>query len=410
MDPIITWSLLVGAIMLLAALGKGPLKKIPVSPPFLYLLTGVAIGPWGLNLLDVNVFDNTKVVEILTEIAVVLSLLSAGLKLYPSWNYMGKTPLLLASVTMLLTISAMAAIGFFLLGLSLGAAILLGAIIAPTDPVLAGEVQVNDHDDTDKLRYALTGEAGFNDGAAFPFVMLGLGLLGLHEIGEFGWTWFAIDLVWATLAGLGFGWLCGWGISRAASWLKESADEPAVAEELLTLGMIGMSYGGALLINSYGFLAVFASGVAMRFYADKALDESKHSDDLMKSVTSVNEQVGQLMEVALVVLIGAMLANHWSVGTHWWLAMVLFVILRPLAVAIGLAFNKIDFSKKTLIGFFGIRGIGSVYYLSYAIAHGFVSQDSELVTEVIFTIITFSILIHTNGASIIMSYYGQRKV
>ena len=409
MEPITTWSLITGAVLLVAALGKGPLKRIPVSLPFLYLLTGVAIGPWGLKLLDVDVFNDTKLVETLTEIAVVVSLLSAGLKLDPSWRHMLKTPLPLATTTMVLTIACVTAIGVFFLGLPLGAAILLGAIIAPTDPVLAGAVQVKHHNDTDQLRYALTGEAGFNDGAAFPFIMLGLGLLGLHEVGEFGWIWFAKDLLWATFAGLGFGWLCGWGISRVASWLEESTDQPAVTEELLTLGMIGLSYGGALLIHSYGFLAVFASGVAMRFYADSEADESKHSDDLMKTVTSINEQVGQLMEVALVVLIGAMLANHWSVGTHWWVAIVLFFGFRPVAVAAGLALNKLDLSKKTLIGFFGIRGIGSVYYLSYAIDHGFVSENSQLVADVAFAVIAWSLLIHTNVASVIMALYRRQE-
>ena len=408
MEPITTWSLLAGAVMLVAALGKGPLKKIPVSLPFLYLLTGIAIGPWGLQLLDINVFDDTKLVETLTEIAVVISLLSAGLKLDPSWRHMLKTPIPLASGTMLLTIAAVTAIGVYGLGLPLGAAILLGAIIAPTDPVLAGEVSVKHHNDTDQLRYALTGEAGFNDGAAFPFIMLGLGLLGLHEIGEFGWIWIAKDLLWATAAGLGFGWLCGWGISRVASWLKDSSDQPVVTEELLTLGMIGLSYGGALLIHSYGFLAVFASGVAMRFYADSE-NEEKHSDDLMKSVTSINEQVGQLLEVALVVLIGAMLANHWSIGTHWWVAIALFFVLRPLAVAVGLAFSKLELSRRALIGFFGIRGIGSVYYLSYAIDHDFVSEDASVVANVTFAVIACSLLIHTNAASVIMALYRRQE-
>ena len=407
MEPITTWSLLIGAVLLVAALGKGPLKRIPVSLPFLYLLTGVAIGPWGLKLLDVDVFDDTKVVETITEIAVVVSLLSAGLKLDPSWRHMLQTPIPLASVTMLLTIAAVTVIGVYFLGLPVGAAILLGAIIAPTDPVLAGEVQVKHHNDTDQLRYALTGEAGFNDGAAFPFVMLGLGLLGLHEIGSFGWIWFAKDLVWATFAGLGFGWLCGWGISRVASWLKDRADQPVVTEELLTLGMIGLSYGGALLIHSYGFLAVFASGVAMRFFADSEV-EDKHSGDLMKSVTSINEQIGQLLEVACVVLIGAMLANHWSIGKYWWVAIVLFFILRPLAVVVSLPMSEIDLSRKALIGFFGIRGIGSVYYLSYAIDHDFIAQDARLVADVTFAVIACSLLIHTNAASVIMTFYRKQ--
>ena len=409
MEPITTWSLLIGAVLLVSALGKGPLKRIPVSLPFLYLLTGIAIGPWGLKLLDVDVFDDTKLVETLTEIAVVISLLSAGLKLDPSWSHMLRTPIPLATGTMVLTIAAVTAIGVYFLGLPLGAAILLGAIIAPTDPVLAGEVQVKHHNDTDQLRYALTGEAGFNDGAAFPFVMLGLGLLGLHEVGQLGWIWVAKDLLWATFAGLGFGWLCGWGISRVASWLKDSSDQPVVSEELLTLGMIGLSYGGGLLIHSYGFLAVFASGVAMRYYADSQR-EDKHSDDLMKSVTSINEQLGQLLEVACVVLIGAMLANHWSIGTHWWVAIVLFFVLRPAAVAIALAFSKTNFARKSLIGFFGIRGIGSVYYLSYAIDHDFVSQDARLVADVTFAVIACSLLIHTNVASIIMTFYRGQEI
>ena len=229
----------------------------------------------------------------------------------------------------------------------------------------------------------------------------------MHEIGELGWVWFAKDLLWATFAGLGFGWLCGWAISRVASWLKESSEQPVVTEELLTLGMIGLSYGGALLIHSYGFLAVFAAGVAMRFYADSE-EEGKHSDDLMKSVTTVNEQIGQLMEVALVVLIGAMLANHWSVGTHWWVALVLFFVLRPVAVAVGLAFSKVDLSRQALIGFFGIRGIGSVYYLCYAIDHDFVSQDAQLVADVTFAVIACSLLVHTNTASVIMSVYRRQ--
>ena len=126
MEPITTWSLLAGAVLLVAALGNGPLKRIPVSLPFLYLLTGIAIGPWGLKLLDVDVFDDTKLVETLTEIAVVVSLLSAGLKLDPSWRHMLQTPLPLATTTMVLTIAAVAAIGVYFLGLPLGAAILLG--------------------------------------------------------------------------------------------------------------------------------------------------------------------------------------------------------------------------------------------------------------------------------------------
>lgn len=411
MNDITIWSLIVGSVFLLAALGDGPLHRWPISMPVIYLGVGVAIGPWGLGVLQLDLIKNAKVIEVLTEVAVLVSLLTAGLKLSPSWSYLLRAPIPLASLAMVLTIVGIAALAYFAVGLSLGAAILLGAILAPTDPVLAGEVQVKDENDRDKLRYSLTGEAGLNDGAAFPFVMLGLGILGIHQLGDLGWRWLAIDLIWATVAGIGCGWAAGYLVSRLAVWVKRHSAKPAVSEELLTLGLIGFSYGAALAISSYGFLAVFAAGVAMRRFAD---DEKKNPTDstanqMMLEVIGINQRFGEVLGVALVVLIGCLMTTIWTLESDWWIALILFAILRPLAVFIALAHGDVSKLQKRLIAFFGIRGIGSLYYLTYAIEQGLDEATAVRLGGIVLTTIALSLLIHSNAATPILAYYTRKQ-
>ncbi|EKJ99346.1 sodium/hydrogen exchanger family protein [Rhodopirellula baltica SH28] len=408
MEPVTAWALLSGLIFLLAALGRGPMRRWPVSMPAIYLLIGAAIGPWGLRLLDFQLIKHVKVVESVTEVAVLISLLTAGLQLKPRWHHYLRAPIPLASVTMVVTIAGVAMVGTMLLDLPLGAAILLGAVLAPTDPVLASDVQVKHHDDTDRLRYALTGEAGLNDGAAFPFIMLGLGLLGHHQLGEYGWRWITVDLLWATTAGLGIGWLSGYSVSRVAVWIKRQTNSPAACEEALTLGLIGLSYGAALLLHAYGFLAVFAAGVAMRRYAERQSDDEQPGK-LMHTVTEVNDQFGHIVEVAVVVLVGALSTSYWTMASDWWIAMLVFFLFRPLGVLLALAVKDIRFSQKILISLFGIRGIGSLYYLSYAISHGLEDPIANRLAGIVLTTITLSIMIHSNVASLMMRRYAEEK-
>ena len=150
------------------------------------------------------------------------------------------------------------------LGLSWGAAVLLGAVLAPTDPVLASDVQVEHAADRDRLRFSLTGEAGMNDGTAFPFVMLGLWLMNLHAPGTSIWRWMAVDLVWAVAGGLGVGTLIGTLVGQLVIYLRRKHRVALGLDEFLSLGLIGLSYGLALAAHAYGFLAVFAAGLALR--------------------------------------------------------------------------------------------------------------------------------------------------
>jgi sodium/hydrogen antiporter len=259
------WFVIIGVLLISIALVYSILKPKPISPELLYLLVGVLLGPAGVELIILNPLANAHLLERLTEIVVLISLFSAGLKLRtPLYDGRWKLPVRLASVSMIITVLLVAAVGIWGLGLTVGAAILLGALLAPTDPVLASDVQVKNPLDQDQLRFSLTGEAGMNDGTAFPFVMLGLGLLGLHELGDMGLRWLTVDVLWAISGGFGSGWLWGTLIGMLVLYLRKRRQETAGLDDFLALGLIALAYGTAMLLSTYGFLAVFAAGLALR--------------------------------------------------------------------------------------------------------------------------------------------------
>lgn len=408
MKDVAIWSLIIGGVFLLSALGRGPLKKLPVGMPMLYLLVGVLIGPWGLGLWELSLLEDSKLIEVLAEIAVLVSLLTAGLRLVPDASCYLRAPVPLATIGMLLTIAGVAAVGVFGLDLSLGAAVLLGAVLAPTDPVLAGSVQVKDEDDTDRLRYSLTGEAGLNDGAAFPFIMLGLGMIGIHDLGTAGWRWLTVDLLWAVGAGLASGWIMGYLVSRLAIWVERVTSESTMAEELLTLALIGLSYGAAMSIGSYGFLAVFAAGVATRYFAEVDQDD-EHPERTVREVADVNEQFEQLLEVALVVVTGVLISEHWSIAQDWGFALGLFCVIRPLATTVALWKSGLSMLQRSMIACFGIRGIGSLYYLAYAIGKELPTDLAEQLSGLVVTTVVLSLILHSNLASALLTYYESRR-
>lgn len=222
------WYVVVGLLLIGMALSGSVLRRLPLTASMFYLAIGFALGPAGLELIRLDPVGHAALLERFTEVAVIISLFTAGLKLRtPLADRRWLLPLRLASVSMVLTVGLVAAAGVVGLGLPPGAAVLLGAVLAPTDPVLASDVQVTDPFDRDRLRFALTGEAGMNDGTAFPFVLLGLGLLGCTSWGPAaggGWrstccgppqaAW-PSAACWAPWSG---GWCCTCGGSTRRAW------------------------------------------------------------------------------------------------------------------------------------------------------------------------------------------------
>lgn len=425
------WFIVVGLLLLGMALGRAFIERLPVSTAMLYLTFGIAIGPVGLGLLDLDPLGEAPLLERLTEVAVIVSLFTAGLKLRMDWrDRRWLLPIRLATLSMVLTIALVALVGTLGLGLPLGAAILLGAVLAPTDPVLAADVQVSRPGDRDTVRFGLTGEAGLNDGAAFPFVMLGLGLLGLHELGPSGLRWLTIDLVWATVAGLAVGAALGAVVGKLTLRLRRTNGAAVGTEELLTLGLIALSYGAALLVLGYGFLAVFAAGAALRRIERQATGEELHpleeesvedpsgldvaSDPehapayLAREVLSLNEGFERIAEAALVVAVGSMLRFDGLPAGAIWFVPLLLVVIRPLAVFFGLIGEPIAPTQRRLIGWFGIRGIGSLYYILYAVEHGLREGIAERMVAITLTVIAVSVVVHGVSVTPLMGWYGKR--
>lgn len=432
------WCLIVGLVLLAMALAGSVLKRLPLSASMLYLAAGFGLGPIGLGLLEADPFGQSRLFERLAEIAVLISLFVAGLKLsVPLRSARWFLPLRLAIVSMLLTIVLITAAGMWALGLPLGAAVLLGAILAPTDPVLASDVQLTNPADRDRLRFSLTGEAGLNDGVAFPFVMLGLGLLGLHELGEAGWKWLAIDVVWGIGTGLAAGGVLGFLTSRLVVYLRVRHREAVGLDEFLALGLIALSYGVALLMHTWGFLAVFAAGLAFRrveaqpgdrtalhsalhdaselggkeIAANEAVaTDPRHASSYMtQAVLGFNEQLERVGEVALVIILGAMLAYTPLPGTVLWFLPLLFLVIRPASVWAAVRGLPCSRLQLGMMSWFGIRGVGSIYYLMFAINHGLPRPLAEQLAAITLAVVATSIIVHGISVTPLMRYYEREE-
>jgi NhaP-type Na+/H+ or K+/H+ antiporter len=427
-------AIIIGLLLIVMTMGGSFLSRLPLSAAMLYLGVGVAIGPLGLGLLQLDALNNKVLLERVTEIAVLISLFTAGMKLeLPLRDRRWRIPVQLATISMVATVAAITALGVYGLGLSLGASVLLGAILAPTDPVLASDVQVANPGDRDRLRFGLTGEGGLNDGTAFPFVMLGLGLLGLHELGEGGWRWWAVDVLWAVTAGLGLGYLLGTLVGRAIIYLRMRHREALGSDEFIALGLIALTYGVALLSHTYGFLAVFAAGLALRRIdeatpaapakppetaisaptlspAEQAASGAQAPANMMNAVQRFNSQLESFVEVGIVLAVGVLLATIEFQRDALWFVPVLFLLVRPLAVYAGLLGTQVKGSQRNLMGWFGIRGIGSLYYLLYAINHGIEPVLAERLLSITLAVVVASVVAHGISVTPLMKHYEARKI
>ncbi len=437
------WFIVVGGLFVFMAVSGSLLRRLPLSTAIIYLAVGFLLDPAGLAWSNIEPLESAPLLERITEIAVLISLFTAGLKLNVPWSSERRwaTPLKLATISMTLTIAGVTAAGVFGLGLPLGAAVLLGAILAPTDPVLASDVQLASPQDRDRLRFALTGEAGLNDGTAFPFVMLGLGLLGVHDLGDNGWRWIAIDVVWAVGIGLGTGWLLGLIVGRFVLYLRRERLEAVGLDDLLALGLIALSYGIALLCHGYGFLAVFAAGLGLRrverratesALADRGDSEAEVPADLRASAAlgkleeiatqpatapaymaqaalGFTEQLERIAEAVVVLILGGMLSFRYLSADSLWFVALLFLVIRPLSVLLGAPMGNASRLQRPLVMWFGIRGVGSLFYLMYAINHGIPPMLAERLTALTITVVASSIIVHGISVTPLMQRYGRRQ-
>lgn len=426
------WFILIGCLMLARGLGAASIARLPFTSAMAYLGVGLLLGPMFLGLFALDLVKQAPLLETLAEIAVLISLFSAGVKMPVPFSLARWLPSLrLAWLSMAISVGLVAAFACWVLDLPLGAGVLLGAILAPTDPVLATDVQVRHAGDSEQLRFMLTSEAGMNDGSGFPFVMLGLGLLGLHELGPHGSTWLWRDLLWASAGAIALG-AAGGALLAWLGWqVRGKEPKHEVLDDLAGLGLIALVYGVATWLHAWGFLAVFFAGVALRqtelvlagapkdrqglLQAEEthAVSAAKpHDSDSPLTVSGESlvfkEHLERLSELTLVLLLGgAVTAAAWS-WQAWSVALFLLLVARPASVMLGLLASGTSVRLRGLAAWFGVRGIGSMYYLSYAIAHGLPQGLARELANITIVVIILSIVAHGLTVKPLLARYWRK--
>jgi sodium/hydrogen antiporter len=408
------WFVLVGILLIAIALLGRFLDRLPVSPAMIYLLVGFALGPSALNALELHPLRHLNLLEVLSEVAVLISLFTVGVKLrvrIGDWRW--ALPLRLATLSMVVTVLGVALVAWLFFGFAFGMAMLLGASLAPTDPVLASEVQLRSPEDRDALRFGLTAEGGLNDGSAFPFVFLALGLLGAGDAAFSPWRWLTVDVIWAVVGGLGIGFSVGHVLAAGVRALRARFSSAVIFDEFLLLGTIALSYGAAIALHTLGFLAVFAAGLALRRADDlhARADPSAQKPPLTPTMLSVNEQLERIAEVAIVLLVGVIISTGYWSAMGLAVAALLFTVIRPLSVAAGLVRTRTPAVHRRLFAWFGIRGIGSFYYAVFAVNLGsdrILYAEAERFLSCVFTVIAASIIVHGISATPLMERYHVR--
>lgn len=406
-EPYILWLTTGGVLIALVAWLPLALKKLPLSLPIICIGLGVAIFSVPAVSLRPLPFLYPEISERFTELVVIIALMGAGLKLDRvfSWRRWRVTWRLLA-ITMPLSILAITAIGGWALGLSWVAALLLGASLAPTDPVLAADVQVGPPKtgEEDEVRFGLTSEAGLNDGLAFPFVNLAIALGLAAATGE-PWLkdWVLHSVLWEIGVGVGAGWLIG----RLFGWLTFHVPaENKLAQTgdgLIAISATFVSYGVTEMANCYGFLAVFVTALTLR--------HAHRNHEFHREMHDITEQVERIAMMVLLILFGGALISGILQPLRWTdflAAAAIILLVRPLAGLIGLSGFRAPRSEKLTLAFFGIRGVGSFYYLAYGLNH-LQMAEGERLWALVALVALFSILLHGLTVTPVMRLLDRKR-
>ena len=404
----------VGVGALLASLLPRLLEGRPFSLPAVFLLLGLVVGWLPFLPVDVSPSGQITFLEHFTEIVVIISLMGAGLALDRpvGWRSWGTTWRLLG-IAMPLTILAVALLGWWALGLAPAAAALLGACLAPTDPVLAGEVQVGEpaseqidpHQAEDEVRFSLTSEAGLNDALAFPFVYLAI-TLAQQGTGVEAWLgrWLAVDVVYRLSVGVAGGLAVGWLLSRVFFSSRRRMLRLAENREgFVALAATFLAYGATELAQGYGFLAVFVAAVAIR--------SSERFHDYHVVLHEFVEQVERLLTVLVLLLLGAALADGLLAGLDWRevaVAAAVLLVVRPVLAGLSLSRTTGSAPERAAIAFFGVRGVGSVYYLAYAL-HSTEFPAADVLFRVVALVIVGSVVLHGVSAGPVIAALDRAR-
>jgi sodium/hydrogen antiporter len=396
--------LVISLLLLFVTLGSGWISRLPLSYALIYLVVGILLGPYGVKLIEIR--PEAEFLERLAEFVVLISLFSCGLKMKrPLKIQAWKSPIRLIGLLMPISIFAVAAVAYGVLRMDLGHAILLGAILAPTDPVLASEVQLSHPGDRDELRFGLTSEGGLNDALAFPFVYFGLHWIKDKDWQNWWWQWLSVDLIWAIAIGMVMGIVIAKAVIILDKRIQKIRPADSLMEDFIALALILLTYSLTELVNGYGFLAVFVAGVVAQ--------RSYHNPEKKSAQLEFTETIEKLLEVGTILLIGSLLRIEpilQFLPQSILIAVSLVFLIRPIGAWISTLGGNYRSEQRLLFGWFGIRGVGSIYYLCYALGEGLKGQLGEQIAWITLSTIILSVVLHGVSSTPIMKWYEKRSL
>jgi NhaP-type Na+/H+ or K+/H+ antiporter len=406
-DAYNTLLLLAAVVVLAAALVPRLSAEKFMTAPLIFMTAGLLVFLLPLNWELPDLVEDAWIAKRLTELGVIIALTSAGLKInkpfsWKSWQISWR----LLAFTMPLTIAAAALLGWWALGMLPAAALLFGAAIAPTDPVLAADVQTTapGAPDTSHARVALTTEAGLNDGLAFPFTNLAIAV-ALAGVDPAGWFagWLLMDVFYKIALGILIGTASGWLLGRLLFGLPVTDNLARTMTGSIALSLTLLPYALAELASSYGFIAVFVAACVFR------QQESQH--EYQQILHDFSEEIEHVLIAVLMFLIGAYVATG-ALATLSWpmfaVAMATVFLIRPLAGLVALAGCTESAENRLVVAFYGIRGIGSFYYVAYALDRADFPQAHTLWALVIL-IVVISVLVHGVTATRAMAFLDRQR-
>jgi sodium/hydrogen antiporter len=382
-----------------------------INVPLLYFLMAAFLASQSLGLPVIDPVDiklHTVVTEYITELIVIISLAGAGLAIdrtfrFRTWEIAWR----LLCIAMPLSIAGAALLGHWIFGMPLADAVLLGACLAPTDPVMAHSVQVGppNRGGEDPARFGLTTEAGLNDGLGFPFVYLALGFASHNgEMGNWLVSWVAYDFIFRVAMGTAVGVAVGWLLGHYAFRVSDESVKEETQEGLFVAAAIFLAYGLAEGLRGYGFLAVFAAAVSARQNFSK-------SHDYHRKPYQFATQLERILAGLLLLALGdfVVTANlNFLTWRNFLFAALFMLVCRTLSGVISLVGVQIPRLERWAIAFLGIRGFGSFYYLAYAQNNG-TFNDIELIWSIVTLTVVVSLLIHGNSATVAMEWIDRNR-
>ena len=376
-------------------------QKIRISYAVIYVAIGILFYSLFGNVLPTpNPIKYADYAQHLTELVVIISIMGTGLKIdqpfsFKTWSI----PFRLVTITMLLCIGLMFLLGRYVLGFNIASALLLGAALAPTDPVLASDVQVGPpmEDVKDNVRFSLTAEAGLNDGVAFPFTWLAIALamMTVNKNFDVG-SWVFYDLIYRIVAGVGIGYAMGRFLAYLVFYLPDKKNFVVIKDGFVGIAATLLVYGVTELLHGYGFIAVFVTAITLR--------NSELNHQLHRELHNFTDQVERILVAIVLILFGGCLASGILNYLTWQMVLVglaFIFIIRPVSGFLGLTGIPVHRKEKLAISFFGIRGIGSFFYLAFATNLYFFGYEKELWSLVSF-IVLVSVIIHGLTANKVM--------